>query len=159
MIQSCLSLNYQAADSQYCIALPGAISKGCKTCIRYKFLAPADKVHELSGGRVVHTSSLNCGTLDLTHCRLSNATMVLASMVILVTIGYFGLYSYFIARRMLELRQLPHQDHKVNNLFVRMQVSEITSASRELLLCKNNRPSSFVVHDMDMRLMSLAANH
>ena len=49
--------------------------------------------------------------------------MILASMVILITIVYFCLYSYFIARRMLELRQLPHQDHKVNNLFVRMQAS------------------------------------
>lgn len=48
--------------------------------------------------------------------------MVLASMAILVAIVYFCLYSFFIARRLLELRQLPHQKHKVNNLFVRMQV-------------------------------------
>ena len=51
--------------------------------------------------------------------------MVLASMVILTVIVYFCLYSYLIARRMLELRQLPHQHHKVNNLFMRMQASPL----------------------------------
>lgn len=83
----------------------------------------ADKVHTLTGGPTVKSADLNCRTLDLTHCRMSNWTMICVSMAFFMTIVYFILYCYYIKKRMNELRQLSHQNHKVNNLYVRIQVS------------------------------------
>ena len=118
-----------------------------KPCTKGRFperkdcAADADRTKQLGSLTAVQTNGLNCVTLDLEYCKISDSTMVLVSMAILVTIIYFILYCFYIVRRFLELRQLPHQMHKVNNLFVRMQVCLLPLPFRLL------RSTSLLCHD------------
>ena len=56
-------------------------------------------------------------------CETTNAQLALTVLLMVTAYIYFALYFYHLIGALLELRTLPHQDHQITSLQVRLQVS------------------------------------